>query len=42
MGKNENLDLDPQIFHTLDPDPKIVQTLDPDPQEMHADPKPWP
>jgi len=45
MGKNEDLDPDPQIFHILDPDPhpKIFQTLDPDldQQEIHADPKPW-
>jgi hypothetical protein len=39
---NEDLDPDPQIFHTLYPDPhsQIFQTLDPDPHEMDEDQKP--
>jgi len=41
VGKNEDLDPDPQIFHTLDPDPypQIFQTLYPDLYEMDADSK---
>jgi len=40
LGKNEDLDPDPQIVHTLDPDPQIFQILDPDPHELDADPNP--
>jgi len=41
LRKNEDLDPDPQIFHTLDPDPypQIFQTLYPDLYEMDADSK---
>jgi hypothetical protein len=29
MGKNEDLDPDPQIFHSLDPDPECMQIRNP-------------
>jgi len=40
-GRNQAIDLDPQIFHTPDPGPhqQFFQTLDPDPHEMDTNPK---